>query len=85
MICSYMDTVLVVKKNDNPVSDRAVKFRKPPVNKVGRRVCRFQIGKASVKRLSSEPAVLALCRNSAFANFSKVFVLKRQLYGHRIR
>ena len=80
-----MDTVLVVKKNDNSVSEGTVKFREPPVNKVGRRICRFQICKASVERLSGESAVLALCRNSALANFSKVFVLERQLYGHRIR
>lgn len=84
MIGSGMDTVPIVKKNNNSVITRLVEIREPQANEVGRRVCRFQVRQTGVKRRSRESAVLALRRNSALANFSKIFVFKRQLYRHRI-
>lgn len=85
MIRNYMDMVAIVNKNDKPVIRPFVEVREPQVNKVGRRVCCLQVRETGVKRRSSKSAVFALRRNRAFANFSEIFVLKRQLYRHWIK
>lgn len=84
MVRHRVQPVEIIEKNNYSVIRRSIKLRKPQLDEVDGRICSPKVCQTRVKRWSCDSAIFPLCRNTAFANFSKIVVLKRQLYRHRI-
>lgn len=85
MVRHSVQQVRIIEKDDYSVIRGFFKLRKPPLDQLGRRISRPKVSQPRVKRRSYDSAIFPLCRNTALANFSKIFVLKRQLYRHWIK
>ena len=85
MVRHSVQPVGVIEENNYSVIRHFIKFRKSPTDQLGGRISSLKVCQSRVKRRSCDSAIFPLCRNTALANFSKIFVLKRQLYGHWIK